>query len=97
MAFNPPNPDANSRSASAPGKRGGVTRSLVQAEQLIQIAMVLPSALLIGWGAGWLVDHWLHTHWGVVAGLLLGIVAGMVSAIRMAMVAMNSLSGQGRK
>ena len=97
MAFNPPIPDAKPGPAPVPGKRSGAVHSLVQAEQLIQIAMVLPSALLIGWGAGWLVDHWLHSHWGVVTGLLLGIVAGMVSAIRMAVLAMHSVSGQGRK
>lgn len=71
-------------------------QSLVQAERLVQIAMVLTCALLIGWGAGWGVDHLLHTHWGVVVGLILGIVAGMVSAIRMAMTAMNSLSRRNR-
>jgi ATP synthase protein I len=95
MAFNPPLPGSSSQPAS-PRKRSGAVHSLVQAEQLIQIAMVLPCALLVGWGAGWCVDHLLHSHWGVVAGLILGIVAGMVSAIRMAMVAMNSLSGQDR-
>jgi len=97
MAFNPPIPDAKPRPTPLPGKPSGAMHSLVQAEQLIQIAMVLPCALLIGWGAGWCVDHWLHSHWGVVAGLILGIVAGMVSAIRMAVVAMNSVSGHGRK
>lgn len=95
MAYNPPNPDLPSRS-TVPPKRSGAVHNLVQAEQLIQIAMVLPCALLIGWGAGWLVDRWLHSHWGVVVGLILGIVAGMVSAIRMAVVAMNSVSGRGR-
>jgi ATP synthase protein I len=88
MAFNPPIPDSGRK----PTKPTPGLHSLVQAERLMQIAMVLPCALLIGWGAGWCVDHVLHTSWGVVVGLVLGIVAGMVSAIRMAMTAMNSLS-----
>ena len=71
--------------------------SLVQAEQIMQIAFVLPCALVVGWGMGWCVDHFLHTHWATIVGMMLGIVAGMVSAIRMAMVAMNSVSGKGEK
>jgi F0F1-type ATP synthase assembly protein I len=93
MAFNPPIPDSDRN----PRKPTPGLHSLVQAERLVQIAMVLPCALLIGWGAGWCVDHVFHTSWGVVVGLILGIVAGMISAIRMAMVAMNSLSGRDRR
>jgi len=96
MAYNPPIPDSGGKSG-AQRKRSGAVHSLVQAEQLIQIAMVLPCALLIGWGMGWVVDRWLHSHWGVVVGLIMGLIAGMVSAIRMAMAAMDSLSGQGRR
>ena len=71
--------------------------SLVQAEKIMQIAFVLPCAMVLGWGAGWCFDHFLHTHWGVAAGLVLGIVAGMVSAIRMAVAAMNPPSSRGPK
>lgn len=59
----------------------------------MQIAFVLPCAMVLGWGAGWCFDHYLHTHWGVAVGLVLGIVAGMVSAIRMAVAAMNPPKG----
>jgi ATP synthase protein I len=61
--------------------------SLVQAEQLMQIALVLPCAALIGWGLGWWIDGRLHTHWIWIGGLIFGLVAGMVSAIRMALTA----------
>jgi len=83
-------PDSNSQ-------RSGALNSLVKAEQLMQIAFVLPCAMVLGWGAGWCFDHFLHTHWGVAAGLVLGIVAGMVSAIRMAVAAMNPPSSRGPK
>ena len=63
------------------------------AERLMQIAFVLPCAMLLGWAAGWAVDHYFHMHWAIGVGLVLGIVAGMVSAIRMAMQAMNPPRG----
>jgi F0F1-type ATP synthase assembly protein I len=86
--------ESNSRSNS---RRSGALSSLVKAEQLMQIAFVLPCAMVLGWGAGWCFDHYLHTHWGVAAGLVLGIVAGMVSAIRMAVAAMNPPKDRGPK
>ena len=44
MPFNPPNPD--------PKPEKPLAHSLVQAERLIQIALVLPIAVLIGWFFG---------------------------------------------
>jgi ATP synthase protein I len=58
----------------------------VQAEKLLQIAFLLPSAGFIGWLAGYGLDHWLHQTWIATAGAIFGIVAGLVSAVRMAMV-----------
>ena len=77
-------------------KRSGIAQSLVQAEKLIQIAFVLPCAMVIGWGAGWLVDHRFHSHWATFVGLVFGIVAGMVSMIRMAMTIGNPPSSTRR-
>jgi len=87
-----PSSENKNRPEGARGGSGGL-QSLVKAEQLMQIAFVLPCALLVGWGMGWCVDHFFHTHWGVAVGLVLGIVAGMFSAIRMAIDAMNPPSG----
>jgi F0F1-type ATP synthase assembly protein I len=88
VPFNNPSPDSENKRKSSSG-----LNSLVQAERLMQIAFVLPCAMLIGWGAGWAVDHYFHMHWAVAVGLVLGIVAGMVSAIRMAMDAMKPAGG----
>jgi ATP synthase protein I len=93
MPFNRPIPEDKSRSQSPRGGSGGVN-SLVQAERLMQIAFVLPCAMIVGWGAGWCIDHFFHTSWATFTGLIFGIIAGMVTAIRMAMAAMNSLSGR---
>jgi F0F1-type ATP synthase assembly protein I len=35
-----------------------------------------------GWLIGLALDHWLHTTWLYLAGLILGIVAGFVELIR---------------
>jgi F0F1-type ATP synthase assembly protein I len=64
-------------------------KSLAQAEDLMQIAFVLPCGMLLGWGAGYVADKILHTHWATVTGLVLGIVVGMVSVVRTAMRAMR--------
>ncbi len=64
-------------------------RGLAQAESLMQIALVLPCALVIGWGAGWWIDHHFHSHWATLTGLIFGIVSGMVTAVRMALEAGN--------
>jgi len=57
----------------------------VNAEKYIQLGITLPAATFIGWGLGTLMDNWLHTHWIYIAGLLLGIVAGFVQFIRVAL------------
>ena len=80
MAFNAPNPDR---------KTEPIGKSYMQAEKLIQIALVLPIAVLIGWGFGALMDRWLHQTWITFVGLLLGIAAGMLEAVRMALRAGN--------
>ena len=49
-----------------------------------QVAFALPAATVIGWLLGKALDHWLHTTWLYLAGLLLGIVAGFIELIRVA-------------
>jgi ATP synthase protein I len=66
-------------------RRSGGLDTLVKAEKLTQIAVVMPAAVLIGWGAGALLDKWLHQHWIAIAGLILGAVAGLVEAVRQAL------------
>ena len=91
MAFNPPNPDGEQRRPQS-GKDSGGLASLVQAEKLMQIAFLLPCATLIGYGLGWWIDHHFGTHWATIAGLVFGLVAGMVSVISWAAVPPPSLT-----
>jgi len=91
MAFNNPIPGSEKKH----GQSAGV-QSLVQAEKLMQIAFILPCAALIGWGLGWLVDRGLHTTWVWLAGLIFGLISGMVSVIRVALSAGNPTSRGGK-
>ena len=57
---------------------------MIQLGRYSQIGFALPAATVIGWGAGTLLDRWLHTTWLYLAGLLCGIAAGFVELIRVA-------------
>lgn len=48
-----------------------------------QIAFIFPAATVVGWLIGLALDHWLHTRWLYLVGLILGIVAGFVELIRL--------------
>jgi len=57
----------------------------VQVEKIAQIAFVLPCAVCIGWLGGMWLDQHFHQDWMTLVGFILGCVAGMSSAIRMAL------------
>ena len=59
-------------------------KSWVEAEKYIQLAITLPAATVIGWILGSLLDGYLGTHWIHIAGLFVGIAAGFVQLIRVA-------------
>ena len=73
------------------GLSGGIA-SLVEAEKLMQIAFVLPAALLICWGAGWWLGNHFHQKWIEIAGVVFGCVAGLVYVIQMAVLAEKNTS-----
>lgn len=77
MAEQNPNPGGK--------KRSEAMETIVKAERLTQIAFVMPIAVLIGWGAGALLDKWLHQDWIYMVGVVLGAIAGMVEAVRQAL------------
>jgi F0F1-type ATP synthase assembly protein I len=60
----------------------GAMKSLVQVESLIQLALMLPVATVVGWLIGAGLDKWLHHHWIYIPGLLLGAAAGFVQIFR---------------
>ena len=53
---------------------------------LIGIGWVVVACILICMAAGWLIDRWLGTApWFFIGLLLLGVIAGFVELIRMAL------------
>jgi len=47
-----------------------------------QIAFIIPAAVVVGLLAGKLLDHWLHTRWLFLVGIIIGAIAGFVDTIR---------------
>ena len=85
MPFHNPTPETKRRAKDSPAG-GGLMSAWIQAEKLIQIALVLPCAALIGWLLGAWLDHMLHQKWIATAGIIFGIFSGLVGAIQMAVV-----------
>jgi ATP synthase protein I len=78
MPFNRPIPDPKPE----PRNNGGI-HTLVQAEKLTQIAVLLPSAAFIGWLAGAWLDSRLHQTWIALAGIVFGGISGLVYVVRL--------------
>ena len=57
---------------------GGALGDLVKAESMIQLAITLPAACLIGWVIGAALDKHFHVGWISIVGVLLGAVAGFI-------------------
>jgi ATP synthase protein I len=72
----------NSRLDDKRKGQSGAMKSLVQVESLIQLALMIPIATMIGWLIGTGLDKWLHQHWIYIPGLLLGAAAGFVQIFR---------------
>jgi F0F1-type ATP synthase assembly protein I len=54
----------------------------VQIARYSQLAFAMPAATVVGWAIGVALDHWLHTTWLYIPGLLIGILAGFVELVR---------------
>jgi F0F1-type ATP synthase assembly protein I len=80
MPFIRPIPKTKSR--IRPAARALAT--LVEAEKMMQIAILLPSAAFIGWLGGAWLDSVLHQSWIAVLGILFGGVSGLVYVVRLA-------------
>ena len=42
----------------------------------MQVAFVLPAAVLVGWGGGWWLGNALHQKWIEIAGVIFGLHLG---------------------
>ena len=68
-----------------PDNKNGSLRSLVRVESLIQLGLLLPACVVIGWAIGLALDHWLGQHWINIAGLIAGAIAGFIQTVRVAL------------
>jgi len=85
VPFHNPIPEDKRRDKDQPDG-GGIIGAWIQAEKMIQIALVLPCAAFIGWLPGFWLDRHFHQTWMAIAGVVFGIIAGLLAAIRMAIV-----------
>ena len=68
-----------------PPKDSGKKPPLASLARYSEIGFILPSAVLLGFFLGKLLDYWLHTKWLYLAGLLFGAVVGFWQVIKMAL------------
>jgi ATP synthase protein I len=46
------------------------------------VGLILPCAVVVGLLLGKLFDHWFHTRWLFLVGIIIGAIAGFVDIIR---------------
>jgi F0F1-type ATP synthase assembly protein I len=68
-----------------PAPRSEFLSGMATREKGVQLAMLIPTGVFLGWIVGAALDHWLHTQWIGVAGAIFGAVAGFVQMVRLAM------------
>jgi len=94
MPYNKPIPSLPEDDRRPKRDSGGLA-TLVEAEKMMQIAILLPSAAFIGWlGGAWLDKH-LHQAWIGIFGIVFGGISGLVYVIRLVMAEGNGKSGKG--
>jgi uncharacterized membrane protein YfcA len=89
MPFNRPIPESK-----PPRQHPSGLSTLVEAEKLMQIAILLPSSAFIGWLIGAWLDSRLHQDWMAVAGIIFGGFSGLVYVVRL-VIATGSKTGAG--
>jgi len=77
MPFHRPLPNSDSRSKMSSG-----VEAVVEAEKLLQIALVLPCAAVVGWIIGAWADKHFHQTWIAIVGIVFGAISGLVFVIR---------------
>jgi F0F1-type ATP synthase assembly protein I len=82
MPFNRPIPESNQRPKST-----NPLASLVEAEKMMQVAVLLPSSAFVGWLIGAGLDKLSHQTWITLVGILLGGISGIVYVVRMVITA----------
>jgi hypothetical protein len=90
MPFNAPIPDPTPRP-----KRSSGLSTLVEAEKMMQIAVLLPVSAFVGWALGAWLDKTLHQTWIALAGIIFGGFSGLLYVIRLVITSGGSSKGSG--
>jgi ATP synthase protein I len=77
MPFNRPLPESGSGS-----KRSSGIDAIVKAETGIQIALILPSSVVVCWLIGAWADKHFHQSWIAIVGIVFGAISGLVYIIQ---------------
>ncbi len=64
-------------------KRPGSLGNIAQAESMLQLALAVPAGCFAGMLIGYLLDKHFHTHWMVIAGMVLGSAGGFIQIFTM--------------
>ena len=80
-----PDPPDDQPPHGASSSKDGALKSLVGVQSLIQLGLLLPACVVIGWAIGLALDHWLNLRWMNIAGLIAGAIAGFIQTVRVAM------------
>ena len=91
MPFHRPIPDSAKQQTKSPSGY----KSLVEAEKLMQIAVLLPLSAIIGWLVGAWLGHRLNESWLPLAGILFGGILGLIYVVRLGMRGTSSRPGSG--
>jgi F0F1-type ATP synthase assembly protein I len=57
-------------------------KPIIWLAKYLSLALTLPASVVAGYVLGSVADHWLHVPWLRVAGILLGMVAGILQIIK---------------
>jgi ATP synthase protein I len=82
MGMSDPPDDQSPQGTSS---KDGALKSLSGVQSLIQLGLLLPACVVIGWAVGLALDHWLNLHWMNIVGLIAGAIAGFIQTVRVAM------------
>ena len=77
MPFHRPLPDSESHSKISIG-----VSAVITFEKGMQLALTLPSAVVVGWLIGAWADKRFHQEWISIAGIVFGAVSGLFYVIK---------------
>ncbi|MGA3226259.1 MAG: AtpZ/AtpI family protein [Acidobacteriaceae bacterium] len=80
-----PDPPDDQPPQSTSSSKDGALKSLSGVQSLLQLGLLLPASVVIGWAIGLALDHWLNLHWMNIVGLIAGAIAGFIQTVRVAM------------